>query len=160
MCIISKSKGKGCNIMNRSNFIKKNRILVLLIFLMVFALYSTNSITDHTFKSLRIKKIEETRYNIDNLLNINAVSNTTHHMMENVDDQALDNLALKMLFDMIKNMKMLFIKLIILLSLYQFCRYIKRWFILVYQLKIKFFIMRYLERKDGKKNAKSFQFSF
>ncbi|HHV08948.1 MAG TPA: hypothetical protein GXX75_01545 [Clostridiales bacterium] len=57
----------------------------------------------------------------------------------------------------IKNLLTLFSKLIVILSFYQFFLYIKGWIILVSEVKLRFFVMRYIELTDGKKGQLVFQ---
>lgn len=142
---------------------KKNRLFLLLVLLIVFSLYSTNNFTDNSLKSFRTKKTEEMKNNIKDQLysNLNVTSGASNaKIIENVDTQVFDDFTLYKIFTLIKDMEMLFFNLIIILSFYQITLYIKRWIILVYQFRVKLFIMRYLQLKDGKKNAFSFQFSF
>ncbi|HWT75220.1 MAG TPA: hypothetical protein VN258_10940 [Mobilitalea sp.] len=141
--------------------IKKNRLFLLFILLMVFALYSSNNVTDNTFKSFRTKRTEEVKSSVSDLHNYNPqIADNSKQWKEFSDTQIFDDFALIKLICHIKDMEMLFFRLIIILSFYLFCLYIKRWIILVCQFKVKFFVMRYLQLKDGKKSALSLQFSF
>lgn len=143
--------------------IKRARILTLLILLIVFTLYSSNSITDNSFKGFRVKKMEEMKRDVKNPYYANGNSTSAASGVETrdlYDNQVFEDITLYKLFDLVKNMDMLFFNSIIILSFCQIYVYLKRWNIIICQFKFKFFIMRYQQLVDGKKNAVSYRFSF
>ena len=134
-------------------YIKKiNRICILIIILLaVFASNTPHSTTFETIKSFRINR--------DDHYSNQHPSNTITDLHEMSIELIFDETALNILLVSIKNMLILFSKLIIILSFYLFLLYIKSWIILVSHFKIKFFKMHYLHLKDDKKSVLSYQFS-
>jgi len=145
----------------KRRFMIKRRFLLLFLFISIFVLSSTFHISSDSVRSVRSKKTEE----MINFKNINhhVTSKSTsegNKLKEFLDSQVIDGIEIETLSNVIKSMQLLFFRLIIILSFYQFFLYIKRWIIIMYQIRNKFYILRYLQLKDGKKSLLSIQFSF
>lgn len=132
----------------------------MLILLIIFVLSTIVNITDFAFESPR----DDVKQAVDQLTvigkGISMHSDFSMDFKEYMNIQMNDEFTFDRYVFYIMNLEILFYKLSIIPSFYQLLLYIKGWIILTYQFKIKFFVMRYLELKDGKKDALSLQFSF
>ena len=130
--------------------------IILLIVVTSFAAFYTSGDNSFVFRSNKI----ESAINRTNILQNDTFkpADSGSIIMDAENEQLFDQEALNFIFIINKNMLVLFSTLIIIFSFYLFCLYIRRWIILVSNLKIKYFILHYLQLKDGKKDA-SFFFS-
>ncbi len=150
----------------------KKVILFFIVFFVVLASVALHSTTPNISEISNKNKTQEI-----GLLNINvkirkdSILDTIQNMKFDCDSSydsfrntkavtiqkaVFDNVSYDNLPSDNKNFYSLFLKLIIIPSCSLFCLFIRRWITLVSNFKIGFIIIRYLHRKDGKKEALSF----
>lgn len=145
------------NYRNRRKLIKAVFAIVILIQVLSSCI-SVQHITLDIYKNSRTKRVEEFK----------SLSYSFHDGEEKVinpngDEHELsvfevfDETTITTILLIIKNLLTLFSKLIIVLSFLHCFLYIRGWIILVSQVKYRFFVMRYLQLVDGKKNQLVFQ---
>lgn len=147
--------------MVHSDLINRRLFIIFLLIVILFTSYlycsSTANTSDFNF---RVKKTKVTEYEDINNNGVSRISLYTQELMYYNNNELMDNIIKKLVFD-VKKMMSVFLILNIILSFYQFCLYIRSWIIQILQTKTKSsFIVHYLQLKDGKKNALSFRFSF
>lgn len=151
--------------MIRSLFVKNRLLIISVLILVLFAsfLYYYTSLSSSASESClnyRVKRTKVTQYEeINNHSGMSKVNLQTQELICYNNNDLMDNITKKLLFDNKMIMSIFFI-LTIILSMYQFCLYIRNWIIQISQTKMKSFMVHYLQLKDGKKNALSFRFSF
>jgi hypothetical protein len=134
-------------------------IFAIVIFIQVVSsCISVQNITLDTYKNTRIKKVEELKnYGYSFHKGEETVIDPGSGDREFSAIEIFDNTTFLFFLVIIKNLLTLFSKLIVILSFFQFFLYIRGWIILVSQVKFRFFVMRYLQLMDGKKNQLVFQ---
>ncbi|MDF2511749.1 MAG: hypothetical protein K0S04_1615 [Herbinix sp.] len=132
--------------------------MIIIFILIASSCISVQNITLSVYKSSKIKRVEE----------MNSFSHSINKSEESMIDpgvknnefssaEILDQTTFSIILLIIKNLFTLFSKLIIILSFYQCFLYIRGWIILVSQVKLRFFVIRYLQLVDGKKSQLVFQ---
>lgn len=146
-------------------------LLVILILAMIFA-YSSSGV----FKSLnKTKQLTETNYNVKGLTETLLRDTLKMRMGMEANKEVIlsylpsfesnESIIQKTELDHINLMQynkwFLFQFLFfILLYLYEFLEYVKEWIIQISQSRFDFFVVRFVELKDGKKDALSNSHSF
>ena len=136
----------------------KALFMIIIFILVASSCISTQNITLEAYKNTRNKRVEEMKnfsYSTNKVDETIIDPGVKSHDMLSLD--ILDKSTFSFLLLIIKNLSTLFSKLIVILSFFQFFLYIRGWIILVSQVKFRFFVMRYLQLVDGKKNQLVFQ---
>jgi hypothetical protein len=132
-------------------------IILLIITVIVISCVSPYYGANEACKSIRVKRTEELSGSSDSTSGMTYSANFSFYTHEITNPQAaFEDIILLLLCNKI----ITFYILLLLLPLYHLYRYIIRRNILVSEVKNKLFLVHYLKRKDGKKNALSFCCSF
>lgn len=145
--------------MKKSFFIKNSMVFAAFIVLVIFATCASPYYTSNMFNnSFRSKRTEEYQNQTsDYSTNTHSLDSNSSFLQEAIYmHSALEDILL-FLFS---NKLIMFLILAVILAFNQLYRFIKRWNILISQTKNKFFIVHYLQLKDGKKSALSLLYSF
>ena len=138
--------------------ILKTFFVIIIFALIASACLSEQNITFEAYKNVRNKRVEEMKsfsYSTNKIEEANIDPGVKSQDAFSMD--ILDQSTFSIILVIIKNLSTLFSKLIVILSFFLFFLYIRGWIILVSQFKFRFFVMRYLQLVDGKKNQLMFQ---
>ncbi len=139
------------------NLLKVLFAVVIFIQVVSSCIYVQN-ITLDAYKNTRTKKVEELKnFSYSFHKGEETVVDPSSGDREFSANEIFDHSTFLFFLLIIKNLLTLFSKLIVILSFFQFFLYIRGWIILVSQVKFRFFVMRYLQLVDGKKNQLVFQ---
>lgn len=143
----------------KNNFYFKNKLflVVLMIIIICISYASPYSSTGEVYKTFRTKRSDEVVQTLNS--DFYGSTNNMHKEIpaqESVSIHAFDELMLLILSQIL----ITFLILVITLSFSQLYLLIRRRNILVSQTQSKVFMVHYLQLKDGKKNALSFNYSY